>query len=159
VVRAFVKRMAEPLHWIKNNDEEKIKAFFGSRQAWESIPDWRHYTYTEDEPAEPQEVLDLKSFTMEEIQTMARIRGGECLSKAFVDIKTKLPWRCAFGHEWDATPVLIRAGHWCPECAAPPWDYDTQAKADPLLGKFYYNNHDIGEYQKVDYLYCACPMD
>jgi len=159
VVRAFLKRMAEPLHWIKNNDEEKIKAFFGSREAWEKIPDWKHYTVPEDEPGEPQAILDLKNFTMEEIQTMARIRGGECLSSTFTNAKTKLRWRCAFDHEWDATPVLIRAGHWCPECAAPPWDYDTQAKVDPLLAKFYYNNHDIGEYQKVDYLYCACPMD
>jgi len=159
VVRAFLKRMAEPLHWIKNNDEEKITAFFCSREAWEAIPDWRHYTPPEDEPTEPQKVVDLKSFTMEEIKTMARIRGGECLSSAYSDAETKLRWRCAFDHEWDATPVLIRAGHWCPECAAPPWDYDTQAKVDPLLGRFYYNNHDIGECQKVDYLYCPCPMD
>lgn len=159
VVRAFLRRMAEPLHWIKNKDEEKMKAFFGSRQAWEKIPDWRHYTYAEDEPTEPQEPVDFNNFTMEEIGTMASIRGGECLATTFSDSRTKLRWRCAFGHEWDATPVLIRAGHWCPECAAPPWDYDTQAKVDPLLARFYYNNHDIGEYQKVDYLYCPCPID
>jgi len=161
VVKAVMKRMAEPLHWIKKNDVEKIKAFFGSRQAWDRIPDWKHYNYVEEEPTEAQEsaIADFKNFTLEEIQRMARIRGGQCLSATFNDVRTKLRWRCAFDHEWDATAMLIRAGHWCPECAAPPWDYDTKAKADPLLGKFYYNNHDMSEYQKVDYLYCPCPMD
>jgi len=160
VVKAFMKRMAEPLHWIKNNDVEKIKAFFGSREAWEDIPDWKHYQYIEGESKESGEMpIDFKNFTLGEVAEMARRRGGQCLSNTYTVPGTKLRWKCAFGHEWEATPVLIRAGHWCPECAPPPWDYDTKAKADPLLGQYYYNNHDTNEFQKVDYLYCACPLD
>ena len=69
-------------------------------------------------------------------------------------MKTKLRWRCAFRHEWEATALCVQAGHWCPECAPPPWDYDAIARVDPLLAGFYYNNHDENESQKVDYLYC-----
>jgi len=160
VVKAFMKRMAEPLHWIKNNDVEKIKAFFGSREAWEKIPDWKHYQYMEGETMESRKMpIDFKNFTLADIAEMARIRGGQCLSTAYTDPGNKLRWRCAFDHEWEATPVLVRAGHWCPDCAPPPWDYDTKAKVDPLLGQYYYNNHDPNESQKVDYLYCPCPLE
>ncbi|MFH0902583.1 MAG: zinc-ribbon domain-containing protein [Pseudomonadota bacterium] len=57
-------------------------------------------------------------YTIEEMQELARSRGGECLSDVYVDSKTKLHWRCAFGHEWDANPSDIKAKHsWCPRCA------------------------------------------
>ncbi|MCX5992338.1 MAG: NAD(P)-dependent oxidoreductase [Chloroflexi bacterium] len=162
IVRAYMKRTAEPLQWIEKNEEEKIKAFFGSREQWEKLPDWAHYQ--EIEPGKPKEPpdrsrnADFKRFTMEEIRQMAEARGGVCLSTTFTDIKTKLRWKCAFGHEWEATPVLIRAGHWCPECYPPPWNWDALAKVDPLLARHYYNNHDKNESQKVDYLYCPSPM-
>jgi hypothetical protein len=76
------------------------------------------------------------------------------LSNSFVDLKTKLQWKCGLGHEFEGSPRLLQAGHWCPKCAAPPWNYDEQAKVDPLLARFYYNNHEKDEHQKVDYLYC-----
>jgi hypothetical protein len=88
------------------------------------------------------------------MQEMAVCRGGRCLSTEYVDIKTKLRWKCAFGHEWEASARLLKTGHWCPECAPPPWDYDTQAKVDPALAAIYYNNHDRNEFQRVDWLYC-----
>jgi nucleoside-diphosphate-sugar epimerase len=158
VVKAYMKTMADPLKWIENNDVEKIKAFFGSRRAWENVPDWEHSIY-----AEQKESIDFlpgvreketDDHTIRGMQELAVSRGGQCLSTEFVDIKTKLKWRCAFKHEWEATPRLLKAGHWCPECAPPPWDYDTKAKVDPALAAIYYNNHDRSEYQKVDWLYC-----
>ena len=48
---------------------------------------------------------------------------------------------------------MIRAGHWCPECAPPAWNYDELAKRDPGLARIYYVNHARDEHQKVDYLY------
>ena len=88
------------------------------------------------------------------MQETALSRGGRCLSTEYVDIKTKLKWKCGFGHEWEASPRLLKSGHWCPDCAPPPWDYDTQARVDPALAAIYYNNHDRDECQKVDWLYC-----
>lgn len=148
IVKAFLKRLADPLKWIENNEEEKIKAFFGSREAWGNIPDWDDYVVEE----EGKEV-EPKEYPVKDVQELAKSRGGQCLSPESSDSKTKLKWKCALGHEWEATPMLVRAGHWCPECAPPPWDFDTIAKVDPLFAKIYYNNHDKNEYQKVDFLY------
>ena len=76
----------------------------------------------------------------------AEFRGGECLSKKMKDMRTKLKWKCAFDHEFEGSPYLIlRAGHWCPECVAPPWEYDKIAKENPFLAQAYYLNHDKDE--------------
>jgi len=152
IVKAFMRRMADPLKWIKTNDVEKIKAFFGSREAWENIPDWDHYIDTDSgKEMEPGEDT-LR--TIEDARELAESRGGQCLSGESGDVNEKLSWRCGFGHEWEASKRLLQAGHWCPECAAPPWDYDSKAKGDPALAKIYYNNHSENEAQCVEYLYC-----
>ena len=159
VIKAFIRRMADPLKWIESNDTEKIKAFFGSREVWQKIPDWEHSVYAQHrEPTSSSSSMNDRenipeSNTMRDMQELASSRGGQCLSTEYVDTKTKLKWKCAFGHEWEATPRLLKAGHWCPECAAPPWDYDTQAKVNPALAAIYYNNHDREEYQRVDWLF------
>ena len=46
LIKAFLKRVAStpplgPLSWIQQNDEERIKAFWGGRKNYESIPDWK----------------------------------------------------------------------------------------------------------------------
>ncbi|WP_410592287.1 zinc-ribbon domain-containing protein [Bacillus sp. SIMBA_074] len=44
-------------------------------------------------------------------------RGGECLSINYHSNGERLKWRCAKGHEWEATPNNIKSkGQWCPEC-------------------------------------------
>ncbi len=154
--QTFMKRMAEPLRWIETNDEEKIKAFFGSRQKWQAIPDWKDYKLEPSSPEPPkrpgQEVPDKP--TLEYARSLAQARGGQCLSSSLTDLATVLHWKCGLGHEFDGSPRLIQAGHWCPKCQAPPWDYDEVAKVDPLLASFYYVNHGRDEHQKVEYLYC-----
>lgn len=56
--------------------------------------------------------------SIEDMQRLAASKGGECLSSEYVNARTKLKWRCAFGHEWQAVPHSIKAGTWCPVCAA-----------------------------------------
>jgi hypothetical protein len=53
---------------------------------------------------------------LEEMCRLANSRGGVCLSKHFVDNKTKLRWRCAKGHEWRAIPQNVIRNHWCMIC-------------------------------------------
>jgi hypothetical protein len=89
------------------------------------------------------------------MQQLAKSRGGECLSNEYTDLKTKMKWKCAFGHEWEATPKLPLTGHWCPKCTPPPWNWDAIAKIDPAIADVYYYNHDKDESQCVDYLFCA----
>jgi hypothetical protein len=55
--------------------------------------------------------------SLEEMQQIARDRGGECLSGSYLNCFTKLKWRCTQGHEWEAQPAQIKSGTWCPACA------------------------------------------
>ena len=55
------------------------------------------------------------------MQHLARIRGGECLSKEYKNSQTKLKWSCKHGHEWEAIPNSVSPrngfkGSWCPFC-------------------------------------------
>ena len=154
VVKAFMKRLADPLKWIKNNDKEKVCAFFGSREAWENIPGWDDYVVEEEnKELETKEDAQTKEYTLEDMQKLAKARGGQCLSTEFIDVKSKLKWKCGFGHEFEATPRPLLAGHWCPECMPPPWNWDAIAKVDPAIAEIYYYNHDKDESQCVEYLY------
>ena len=81
--------------------------------------------------------------TIEEMQELARTRGGECLSKRYVNGRVPLKWRCAQGHEWHAEPLTVKPsgyqerGTWCPVCAIQP-KYtleDMQAMAASRGGK------------------------
>ncbi|MEZ4226817.1 MAG: hypothetical protein R3B13_38100, partial [Polyangiaceae bacterium] len=54
--------------------------------------------------------------TLETMKQIAEKRGGECLSKRYAGVRVKLRWSCAKGHEWRATPALLRKGSWCPRC-------------------------------------------
>jgi len=58
-----------------------------------------------------------KCLTVGEMKTLAKERGGACLSTVYVDTQTKLRWRCAEGHEWEAKPGNVKRGGWCPVCA------------------------------------------
>ena len=149
IIRMFIKRMADPLKWVKNNETEKIKAFFGSREIWKKIPDWDKYNITKS-----GEDIQLEDYSSMDVQQLAKLRGGEGLSTEVTYDRMKLMFKCRLGHQWNCTAALIKSGHWCPECAPPPWNYDAISKTDPLLAKFYYNNHSEDEQQRVEYLWC-----
>jgi hypothetical protein len=69
----------------------------------------------------PQCAHEKLKLRIEDMHAAARQRGGECLSTAYVNNETRLRWRCAQGHEWDAKPLHIRLGTWCPACARPSY--------------------------------------
>lgn len=67
--------------------------------------------------------------TIEEMQEIAKSRGGECLSKIYINGSTKLHWRCHLGHEWIATPDNVKNNEsWCPVCANKPWGKTIKSK-------------------------------
>jgi len=55
--------------------------------------------------------------TIEDMQKLAKERRGKCLSRVYINNRTKLRWQCSKGHEWEATPSSIKTGAWCPVCA------------------------------------------
>ena len=54
--------------------------------------------------------------TIEDAKLLATQRGGECLSTEYVNVKTKMKWKCKEGHKWDACYNNIQQGKWCPYC-------------------------------------------
>jgi len=54
--------------------------------------------------------------TIAEMKIFAEERGGKCLSKEYIDNKTKLKFRCAEGHVWEVKANHALRGVWCPIC-------------------------------------------
>lgn len=47
----------------------------------------------------------------------AAAQGGQCLSDSYEGTRGKYRFRCAHGHEWEATGQRIVRGSWCLKCA------------------------------------------
>ena len=61
----------------------------------------------------------VKKLTIEEMQEIARRRGGKCLSNKYVNNITKLKWMCSKGHIWETIPThIVSNKSWCPVCAS-----------------------------------------
>jgi hypothetical protein len=144
---ALARAEGGSLHWIEHDERDHIEAYFGSREAWRRIPDWRGFQPVR--PAETPMRLDhgydeskpRSTLALEDMAAAARFRGGACLAPSMVqgDLRTKLRWRCAFGHEFEASPTLVLlAGHWCPQCQPAPWNYATEARRNPFLAQVWY---------------------
>ena len=151
VIKPFMRMIAldktfGTLGWIKSNNEERIRAYFGSREEREKIGSWAEMSdirltgmaeaerlshgYDESKP--------LSELDIEDMRQAAEFRGGKCLSESMVkgDLATKLEWECAFGHHFWASPTLVLlGGHWCEECMPAPWTFDEQAKRNPFLAQ------------------------
>jgi hypothetical protein len=139
------------LYWYESGNSPRITAFYGSFEKYESIGNW-------DGGSSPVEIASPKDLDhgydetkpvleMADLKSAAEFRGGTLLSKTWdQDMYLKLKWRCAFEHEFEASPYLVlKTGHWCPECAAPPWRYDEIAKRNPFFAQVWYTNHSEDE--------------
>lgn len=58
-----------------------------------------------------------RKLDIEDMKTLAASKGGTCLSKDYINAKTKMDWMCSKGHRWSAVPHAVKSGHWCPFCA------------------------------------------
>jgi len=142
-----------PLKWIRDNDEDKISAFFGSKDKWASIKGWEDFELIDNPPNEKlehgyDESKTDKILTIGDIRKAARFRGGKCLSDQMEqgDMKSKLKWECAHGHQFEASPFLIlKTGHWCAKCVHAPWNFDEQARKNPFLAQVWYTDHEEEE--------------
>jgi nucleoside-diphosphate-sugar epimerase len=152
VMKPMVRQGEGPLAWVLGNNLPRIKAFYGSRECFTAIRGWEAAIRRRDEKSvrlnhgydetKPKELLNL-----EDMKQAANFRGGNCLAASMNegDLRTKLTWRCAFGHEFTASPYLIlKAGHWCPECTPPPWNYDEIAKHNPFFAQVWESEDDNG---------------
>ncbi len=73
---------------------------------------------------------------VEELQEIARTRGGECLGMTYRPGQ-KVQWRCRSGHTWRANASAVKGGTWCPRCggSAPKTIADMRALARSRGGR------------------------
>lgn len=149
--------------WIKNNKKQRINAYYGSLEKYNTIPDWKHtdLTHNSEEIVRLDHGYDeskpMEDFTIEDMQRVAEFRGGKCLSQTMTkgDWDTQLEWQCAEGHTFKASPRLILlGGHWCPDCFPfpyegeenqRPWQWDKEAKRNPFFAQLWTPLHDEDE--------------
>lgn len=61
--------------------------------------------------------LQYREARFNELDALAKSKGGECLSTIYIHAQSKLRWRCVMGHDWEATPnSVINIGTWCGIC-------------------------------------------
>ncbi|MGP1440408.1 MAG: NAD-dependent epimerase/dehydratase family protein [Treponema sp.] len=164
-IKPLLKNKNAPMYW-KENDYERWKVFSNPddnplNENWENVKllcenidektnsqinyedlknkdEYKKLDHGYDESKHDSE-LDI-----EDIKQAAHFRGGEVLSPSMQkgDLYTKIDWKCHEGHVFSASPYLIlKAGHWCPECASPPWSFGKQAKHMPFYAQLYYDDH------------------
>jgi nucleoside-diphosphate-sugar epimerase len=150
------------VRFIEQNMEGHIAAYYGSKAAYDRIPkledmehfkDWNKVVCIDHgyDETKPETELDL-----EDMKGAATFRGGTCESTSMSkgDWSTKLEFRCAFGHEFAASPRLVlEGGHWCPVCERESWDYQNIAKVNPFFAQVWYPLHPKDEkpftYKKI----------
>lgn len=142
IMRPVCKGRNGTLHWIKSQDKERINAFFGSLDRWRNIKGWKELSIDDDygkvlvlnhgyDEEKAEDLLDIS-----DMKAAAKYRGGDCLSTSMNrgDLDTKLKWSCAFSHKFQASPRLVlKGGHWCEKCEAPPWNYQQIAEKNPFF--------------------------
>jgi len=104
--------------------------------------------------------------TIEEMQELAKRKGGKCLSTEYINNNTKLKWQCGEGHTWEATPHGIKSGKWCPYCAGlvkltiEEMQELAEEKDGKCLSAEYINNHTKLRWQcKEGHMWEARPCD
>lgn len=150
LIKFFMKKIASkapfgPLFWMKTGDEKRMKAFFrrdmvepGNHKGWNQLDLSRpeneaillDHGYDE---TKRENTLDL-----DDVKSAAKFRGGSCLSATMKtgDIDTPLEWECRQGHRFSASPRLVlKGGHWCPDCFVPDADFDAEASGNPFFAQ------------------------
>lgn len=134
--------------WREHGYEARMRAFYGSAAAYDAIPGWdvgmppmpqdvtpRLIGHGYDEGKPQLEVGDLRE--------AAGFRGGRLVSPDWDgNWSTPLEWADAEGKRFGGSPTLVlKAGHWSPHEAAPPWDFDRVARRNPFFAQVWHNSH------------------
>lgn len=122
LMKAIMKRVAQtpklgPMWWLKNNITEKVRAAFGSREAWEQIPDWSHFDLSK--PSTDAPVASPRpAYTLDSLRDYATSRMGHLLSQeSDISPDSVVEFECKQGHRFRLKArTAIRGGHWCEQC-------------------------------------------
>ena len=133
------------MHWIRNNVNDRIRAFYGSMEAYNNIPGWEQGLPPMDQQAEYIRLdhgFDEKKekLALADLQAAAEFRGGKLIAGTWNgDLHQSLEWQCCQDHSFRLSPFsVLKAGHWCVECIGPPWNYEKITEKSPFFRQIYY---------------------
>ncbi|RPJ97246.1 hypothetical protein CW357_00825 [Rummeliibacillus sp. TYF005] len=81
--------------------------------------------------------------SIDSMREIAEKHGGMCLSKSYKNVFTKLKWKCANGHIFEAIPKHIVNGHWCPNCTLYLNEQRCRYILETLLDVKFIKDHNI----------------
>lgn len=177
-IERLLKNSNAPMNWIRLGKQGRIDAFFGGKEAFDSIPnEWKDFPllakgqspdgaidYNELKDESKSEKYRLNhgydesksdsELDLNDMKSAADFRGGELVSSSMEkgDLHTKLKWKCHNGHIFEAKPfTVLKAGFWCPECceALPKWSFDKAAANIPFYAQIWYDSHSKAEENNV----------
>ena len=101
-IRMFMRKVAEtprlgPMWWIRENVTERIEAAWGSREAWEALPDWDHIDLSRPSDSNPG-VRPCSVAAGEDPDEVLDLVCGSCGCRYTLSLRAKA------------------AGHGCPDC-------------------------------------------
>ncbi|KQV64107.1 NAD(P)-dependent oxidoreductase [Caulobacter sp. Root343] len=142
-IETLAKAPGGSLHWFEANETDKIRAYFGSREAWEAIPrDWDKFEFAK--PSNAPTLLDhgydetraIEDLRLDDLRQAAEFRGGACLAQAYDGPDQAVSWRASDGQIFERTPRLyLKGGHWGPVRVGDT-DADSQeAKRNPFFAQ------------------------
>ncbi len=158
VARRMMKKLAEThrngtRYWFNHGNEKRMIAFFKDYETYSAIPDWDtektwetvrnlEKTHIDHGYDESKSKLDV-----EDLHKAADFRGGKLLSQEWNgDLFNTLEWECCLSHKFSAKPnTILKAGHWCPECAHPPWRHNEIARKNPYFAQIWHVMHEKDE--------------
>ncbi|MCP5395200.1 MAG: NAD(P)H-binding protein [Sphingomonadaceae bacterium] len=147
LVKRQLEKMAKgpggTLNWFATNDEEHIRAYFGSRGEWEAIPrDWEGFEFSA--PSRQPRLLDhgydetkpRDTWSGADLQLAAHYRGGKCHAGDGCAPFEPVGWECCNGHSFTMSPnLMLKGGHWCPTCMLDPAWYAPAASRSPFFAQ------------------------
>lgn len=140
--------------WMRQNNKlDWINSFYGSRDKMEALrQNWSDIDLSKPSTEKVyldhgyDENKDFDKLDISDMKSAAEFRGGKCLSSSVGGVHEKLRYKCAFGHEFEASPTLVlKGGHWCPECERKSWNYGEAAKSNPFFAQVWMPLHDESE--------------
>lgn len=142
VIKPLTRHPRGTMAWLRDDDEDRIRAYFGSREEWAAIGTWADFE--EPRPSRTPSYLDHgydedhdpAQWTVADLAGAAAFRGGALLSDSVPGVRTAVRWRCGLGHVFTGSPYLVlAAGHWCPECVRDTAGYPRQAEHNRFLAQ------------------------
>lgn len=131
------KRERGTYNFIKNNEKDKIDAFYGSSEELDNIknlpfkkeigkPIFINHGF--DEEKDPQ------ALTYNDLVNAMKFRGIKIISTKLENLDSKMQFECPFHHKFNSTPYSILFGGFsCPVCDSIGWNYGERAEKDPFF--------------------------